>query len=472
MANHEDYQTPFATKVIAIEMFKFDGSEMIDLRAQVVEFSIFESIFAPLVKVEMLVLDYIGLFFNFPLTGEEYFRIVLESPADNDHEDKAITELLFVVDYIDNIKPSNKARNVTYRIGLVSIEALANARNKISRTFQGLVSDAAQIIFDNYVVAPTLDLFPNVYTAPAIDIQRTLEYRTFVCPMMNPLRFMQLLRKYSQPQTGDSGAKYLFYQTSEGFHFKSVESLLLDDDARISAELPQKRFIYIADHAISSVDPTKNQYRSITNLNYNKRFATLEKVPSGYFENSYFEINMFERRISITGHQHVHDDVTAGKLDQFSMNSNGYISAVQSIDNPDLVNIAREERSNRTKYMLNNNIGGRDGYPVHALSNVWGQQQETMVGLNQIDLTITVSGDFRLHVGNLIYCELPEMHGYNEVNEEEYVSGLFLISELKHLMTMGGLHSTVLRINKNSFRSTVAANSVFEEAIPGGGAVR
>lgn len=467
-----NYQSPFATKILAVEMHKFDGTEMIDIQAQLVEFSIFESIFAPLIKVEMLILDYIGLFFNFPLTGEEYFKIVLENPADNDYEGNAITEMLFVIDYIDNIKPSDKARNVSYRIGLVSIEALANARNKISRTFQGLVSDAAQITFDDYLVTPTLKLFPGVYTAGQIEIQPTLEYRTFVCPMMNPLRFLGLLRKYGQPQVGGTGSKYLFYQTSESFYFKTVESLLLDSEQRWFAELAQKRFIYIADHAIKRDDPSKIQFRSITNLNYNKRFATLEKVPAGYFENSYFEINMFERRISITANQHDHDDPTAGKLDQFSMNSNGYIQTVRSIEDRLLVNIQKEDRSNRTKYMLNNHVGGSDAYPVHQLSNVWGEQQETTIGLNQIDLTITVSGDFRLHVGNLIYCELPEIHGYNEINEEDYVSGLFLITEMKHLMTMGGLHSTVLRINKNSFRSTVARRSVYSEAIPGGGILR
>ena len=166
------YDNAFATKVVAIEMHRFDRSEMIDLRAQVIELNIFESIFAPLVKVEIVLLDYIGLFFNFPLIGEEYFRIIIETPAENDYEGVGQTEILFVVDYIDNISPGDKARDVTYRIGLISIEALANSRSKISRTFHGLVSEAANNVFENYLVSPSSLFFPDVYVPATIDILR------------------------------------------------------------------------------------------------------------------------------------------------------------------------------------------------------------------------------------------------------------------------------------------------------------
>ena len=68
----------------------------------------------------------------------------------------------------------------------------------------------------------------------------------------------------------------------------------------------------------------------------------------------------------------------------------------------------------------------------------------------QIDITVTVPGTSSLKAGDLFYLEIPEMHGFNDVKEDDLVSGLFVITEVKHILQIGGFHTTVLRLNKDS----------------------
>jgi len=277
---------------------------------------------------------------------------------------------------------------------------------------------------------------------------------------MNPVRFINLLRKFAVPDVNYSGinhgAKYVFYEDIDGFHFKSVESMMEDPDAKALAERPQRKFAWVSDKVMLEGRGSSNEYRSITNIRYNKRFSTMEKIVAGYFENVYFEMDLSRLGYTGTGHQHKWNDNSTPKLDRWSMNTKKYIEDVRTLENDQLsnININTAELANRVYYGFNNY--GISSFPP-AVKNTWGQQQETSIGLSQIDVNIAVSGDSRYKIGDIIYCELPEISGFTDIPQEEpYVSGYFLISELRQSLTLNGDHTTTMGINKNSFANFIS----------------
>jgi len=62
---------PLEIQIEEVTITKFNGNEKMSILPQFVEITIFQSIFEPTIKAEVLINDQIGLFSNFPLTGEE-----------------------------------------------------------------------------------------------------------------------------------------------------------------------------------------------------------------------------------------------------------------------------------------------------------------------------------------------------------------------------------------------------------------
>ena len=112
-----------------------DKESAIDVTLQVQEVSIFESIFSPVIRAEIAVYDFIGLFVNFPLTGEEAVFVRYRNVGDTDY-----TTLQFVIDTIDNINFSDAAREMGYVIKCVSIEAYTNAKQNVQDVYDKLVN--------------------------------------------------------------------------------------------------------------------------------------------------------------------------------------------------------------------------------------------------------------------------------------------------------------------------------------------
>lgn len=72
---------PLELSIVDIFIQKFDGTDKQSIKSQFVELLVFQSMFEPTIKAELLVNDGIGLFFNFPLTGEELVVIQYQQTA-------------------------------------------------------------------------------------------------------------------------------------------------------------------------------------------------------------------------------------------------------------------------------------------------------------------------------------------------------------------------------------------------------
>ena len=91
----------------------------------------------------------------------------------------------------------------------------------------------------------------------------------------------------------------------------------------------------------------------------------------------------------------------------------------------------------------------------------FGNSSRSFLAFQQVDLSITVPTNLSQVPGDYIYVVFPEFHGFNENREDKYLSGVYLISEVKTVMINGGKSVTYLRINRDSFNESVDVRSEF-----------
>ena len=98
----------------------------------------------------------------------------------------------------------------------------------------------------------------------------------------------------------------------------------------------------------------------------------------------------------------------------------------------------------------------------------FGKSSRSFLAHQQVDLTIAISPNLLHRPGDLIWVELPEFHGFNVNKDDDYLSGIFITSEIKTVMRVGGRAQTYMRINKDSFSKNLELKHryAFETAPP------
>lgn len=481
--------TPHSSKITDIRLISFDGKHELNIVPQVYGIDFYESLFSPLQRAVLTVYDPISLFNNFPLLGEEFITITVEENSNNRRT------FAFCIDSVKNITPSTKNREQIYTLNLISVPALADAMINVQHAYNGKISAILQQMMEQYILntlnamksksgglkralelvsansgsafspggARALEdsLGMSMYKIQPDNIEESLgdDSGTVIIPNMKPLTACQWLASRAVPEKNTENYMYLFWQATDGFHFETLQKRL-DQSSK-------KEFVYYADNEIANKLNETQKNHLITNIIINNRITTLDKISAGYFQNGYFEINMAQLRYKLTPSTlkenyaktistfSARDDRDPGSSFTKKTNTDTFIDTVTYKEQNGYTNQSTLESMNRIGYGFNNRYDTDQITPLMNRELVWGNSVRTKTAFNQIDLHITVPGDFNLHAGDIIRVSLPKMEGFNEGEgnkDDKLIVGRYLISDVKHVFgpTVGGVHSTVLRINKDA----------------------
>jgi hypothetical protein len=410
---------------------------------QTIEANLFQSIYEPVMRAELVINDPIGLFVNFPLTGEEIVRIVMKV------DDSSTKEFLYVIEDISDITVANDARSAVYVMSLVTVEALSNSLMSIQKCYNGKSNDAVKSIYSEYIEKPLKTLAQNYISRPFISTESDTETaKTLIIPNLRPFAAINMISEYHQP-LDDTRYSYIFFQNSDGFIYTPLQDLFSESKtgAKRSSAFRNK-YKFISDQ-IDTSQLMDNEGRLVTSMTYNSRFSTIEKIAMGYFQNNLFEVNMLQKAYFAT--KKTTNDVST--IYKNKLNTSAYSNAIPiNTDN---------EASNRTKYIINNQKENDSSYPISDIRNRWGKDLISKLAMSQIDITVTIPGNYDFAAGDLFYLEVPEAHGFNQLNEDDLISGFFVITEIVHTIQQNGNFSTSLRINKDSYENTIDRKSRF-----------
>lgn len=456
---------PFNVRLASATITKFNGTDKLDITPQVAEFTLYQSIFSSILRADMAITDHIGLMNNYPLTGEEIVEVVIEQKSDTTSNFGTSTKTLkFVVTAIKDIAYNDTARHTVYAIELASMEAFTNAKTRVSHAYEGDILKIIKELYDTYLKSVKV---LKSYNGASI------KSRSLVIPNLKPLDALNWLCKYAIDETGNYYT-FAFYETIEGFTFKALQKPTFRDaeDNNALVNAAKERYIYVSNlENILKDQELYNKFiqdgysdvRTVNDLKVNKRYTTLEKIIGGYFENEIVEVNMHQKDHKITKSDITYnvDPRSRGKqgfgvLGQSNYNTKDYIKNI--IDE-----YTEEETSPRVRYVVNN----YDDLNQPSIRDKFGNSSRSFLAYMQVDLSAAIHSNMDNRVGDIMYLDIPESHGFNITSKpDKFVSGYFLVSEIKTVIRNGGYSQSYIRLNKDGFNNSIDIKSLYDLQSP------
>lgn len=367
-----------------------------------------------------------------PIVGQE--KVYVEFHDNNENKLKMTL-------YVNKVTPmSNDTTKSLVQLDLTSKEFIMNEKVRLNERFDGKISEHVKKILTD----------PNYLgTEKKVDVEETSNNYNFIGNNRKPYYVMNWLSKKSvsakNQKQGDS-AGYFFYETYNGFFFKSIDGLLAQEKKKsiIFNQSPDGRGEKIPKgYDLKALDFKKDNAVNIQNKLQMGAFSTRTVLFDPF--TCYYEV------ITPTAEQKKSSYKTAGKD--------------LPVLNKEFNRQGENKEFSRTTYMLLDKgtlpTGSGSGKEQEQLKKATEENFQPKDILNQSIMrygqlfaqksTITIPGDFSLHAGDVIFLDSPELKPdvkNDEVSKDS--GGLYIIADLCHFISPRETY-TKLNLVRDSF---------------------
>lgn len=199
-------------------------------------FSYYESIYSPFVTATLIFIDTGGsvtaerdqdtqsrlgnIVSSLPITGRENIEVKISSKYGT------LSFLKNPLKVNNPLIPSQDSNRTGVLLDLISSAGLENQEKLILKKYKGRISDTVFKILNEELNIPK----------DRINIDETSNAEGSTTNGKTPLDFILRLCKKSIPVDGDPG--YFFYETQDGFNFKSIDTLIKQDVKQVYTFTP------------------------------------------------------------------------------------------------------------------------------------------------------------------------------------------------------------------------------------------
>lgn len=347
--------------------------------------------------------DLIG---RYPIIGNEIVKVRLASSKDSSNYD--IDFNVFSVGDVEFTKPNSK----TYSIELVSDEYLSNLKTLVSRSYKDYrLSEIAENVLNDYLPSSR---------SKDYHLEDTKERHHIVIPNWNPFKALNWLSKRSVSVHNDSTG-FVFYESRNGFHYKSYESLM--------QQTPATTYFY---SALSLDSESQTQFTNkiddsekITNINVIKVPNVISNIQKGMYSNR------------IISHDWINQNYESREFDyddefDFNTNLNG-------------TKLGEHSGVSNEKVIYEN----YDSQPTENLNGV-ATRLSRMQQLENFRINVMTSGNIDRQIGDVIAIEIQsaDMRSEEKLLDETF-SGNWLVTGIRH--SISDKHITMMELIKDTY---------------------
>ena len=192
----------------------------------------YESVESPSISMTITFIDIDQLVGRKGITGGEYIDLIVKTGEGEDAEDFKIKhdEQRMVLNSVRNMVTESNKQVAT--LEFVSVETLVNETARVNKKYTGNISDIVKelLVQDTKGIQTGKTLFGPVdekLGEDNIKKDRATNSYSFVGNLKRPFDLVQWLCPKAQSAVDDFG--FLFYETLDGYHFRSIKSLLEQD---------------------------------------------------------------------------------------------------------------------------------------------------------------------------------------------------------------------------------------------------
>ena len=173
----------------------------------------FESIKSPAISLSLNIIDVDQLISRQGITGGEYLSLRIKVQGyDKEFEIKPKKHLM-MLNSVKDVTTSSSKQVAT--LEFLSVEAIINETSRLNQRFTGNVTDTVKKLLKDK---------KGIGTKKNLDSDKATNSYSFVGNLKRPFDTIQWLCSKSQSSNDDSG--FLFFETLDGYVFKSIKSLL------------------------------------------------------------------------------------------------------------------------------------------------------------------------------------------------------------------------------------------------------
>jgi len=378
----------------------------VEVTNMIAEIQIFEDIFAPCVTGTVTITDSIDMVNLFPFIGEEKIIIKIRTPSIPDKmKESRISQQFYIYKMSDRKVLGDK--NVFYILHFCSFELVSDANLKLSRAFEGKISDLAKKIMKDEIIKSDLPM----------DIEETKNSVKYISNYWSPYRNMNFL--VERAISTSNVPNYVFFENRHGLNFVSLSGLFAKKDRE---QYTYDSFERIARERGSIINPEATFSRFL-DYTIETGFDYIERINNGMFGSKMISHDILTKKYSTQN---------VSMFDNFEQEKhlNKYPVSTQDV-------LARYNSNifNYPKYNSHMNGSGDDG-----VQNWLQRRVSLMAQVNAYRMTAEVPGRTDITVGEIVTVKIYKSSQTLKEDENDSLidkmfSGRYIISALNHRIT-------------------------------------
>jgi hypothetical protein len=328
---------------------------------------------------------------------------------------------------------SEAVNKVVYSVNMYSKESIDNmdADNWVYGRYNGKIPDSFTSILRNSLKTPK-----NIFADPGLNSYNFLGHAE------KPFYLGCFLAKKCVPSLPGAFGKlagYLFYETYDGFNFRSIDMLFMQQPKRkliynqLIGEIPEGYDGKILDYSFIGAVNLDNVIKS-------GAMSTARKQEFNRMKNEYSE----NRKSS---------DL------QYQGGNNGGLEKdriAKDIGIQDKVTRQVNSRMSDDAILTGGNTLSQQ-IPKSQEPNFNYDEivRQSMMRYNQLyshKMSIAIAGDFSLRAGDLIYCDFPEVSGKTNRVVSQKVGGIYMIADVCHRITKNNCYTRLNLVRDSIYR--------------------
>lgn len=394
-----------------LELAIYKNQVAFDIKSQVTEIHIFESIVSPVIYCNMTVADAINLQSDFIIDIGTIIRFEFQTPGT-----KQSNEYFFQVNHVGDKRDVPGLTMKVFTVELVSVEAAA-AQNISMEGFR--LNNTSGNLIEN-IMKDYVDIQPEVSRLKGVRRDRGLaidrghgiiaknKQQTRVLPKNRwPFEVIHELALLTN-KSPEGHSLYTFFERKDGYQFKPLEGLMKDGKNQLRNNGSDAIFFY--DH-LRNQNQSAVKFRNILAYNVSSSDNLTEGRGGGV------------NTLAVTANPQTGENSTpvAAPVD----NNLADFTSAQALRSFDAV--TRVENITSTEF--------------NHLNEVLVSRRQLLLRIAQYEAQVLIYGDTNLTVGDVIECNFPrsistsrsssDPEGGSELSTD---SGYYLITHLRHMI--------------------------------------
>ena len=412
------------------------SGNILNLTKAVQSIDIFEDMFSTSLSGSITILDVDNIAENGPVIGQEYMTLKITTPS-LDEQEINFTNSSFAI-YKVTVREAISQDTQLLALSFISPELLRDKRVRVSKSYTDSIDRIVESVLTD---ARYINTNKDVYIEPTSGI------RKIISPNLHPYAFINNLMQESV--TAKNSAPYFFFfENLKGIHFKSLDRILSEDS------IGEFNVGNLASLENKSVNPEKDFSRAIE-FQVNSNNDMLLNIQGGMLGSSTIKYNIYNKSYEKLQYNYFIDFEKFGRIDENPLYNNNEIDEfgnnVGSFGDA-RIHLHPTTGSGDLDTSHTNPTSSYSYAPNKLNESILFRRAKIMELNNAVTITMKINGNTTIAAGQTINLTVPVSGRIHEKENDEYYSGRYLITKLRHSFSQTDKkHEILLTASKDSF---------------------